>query len=205
MEGTWVLSLVQEDPTYCRATKLVHPNYWACTLEPMSHNYWTHMPQLLKPVHLRSPCSSKRKATAMRPHAPPHLESSPTLASTRKEPVQQPRPNTAKIFFLNCCTPETNTSLLITLSLSLSLVAKSHPTLLWPHRLYPARLLCPWDCPGNNTRVGCHFLLQGIFLTQESNPGLLHCRQILYWLSYDRSPAILYYTILYYTILYYIL
>ena len=42
----------------------------------------------------------------------------------------------------------------------------------------------PWDSPGENTGVGCHFLLQGIFLTQESNPGLLCCRQILYQLSY---------------------
>ena len=33
----------------------------------------------------------------------------------------------------------------------------------------PARLLCPWDSPGKNTGVGCHFLLQGIFLTQGSN------------------------------------
>ena len=36
--------------------------------------------------------------------------------------------------------------------------------------------------------VGCHYLLQGIFLTQGSNPGLLHCRQILYCLSYQESP-----------------
>ena len=36
--------------------------------------------------------------------------------------------------------------------------------------------------------MGCHFLLQGIFLTQESNPGLLHCRQILSQLSYKGSP-----------------
>ena len=36
-----------------------------------------------------------------------------------------------------------------------------------------------WDFPAKNTGVGCHFLLQGIFLTQESNPSLLHCRQIL--------------------------
>ena len=43
------------------------------------------------------------------------------------------------------------------------------------------------DSPGKNTRVGCHFLLQGIFLMQESNPGLLHCRQILYQLSYKGS------------------
>ena len=39
--------------------------------------------------------------------------------------------------------------------------------------------------------MGCHFLLQGIFLTQESNPGLLHCRQILYQLNGKGSPMIL--------------
>ena len=36
--------------------------------------------------------------------------------------------------------------------------------------------------------MGYHFLLQGIFLTQGLNPGLLHCRQILYQLSYEGSP-----------------
>ena len=38
--------------------------------------------------------------------------------------------------------------------------------------------------PGKNAGVGCHSLHQGIFPTQGSNPGLLHCRQILYRLSY---------------------
>ena len=42
--------------------------------------------------------------------------------------------------------------------------------------------------PGKNTRVDCHALLQGIFPTEGSNPGLLHCRQILYQLSYQGSP-----------------
>ena len=42
--------------------------------------------------------------------------------------------------------------------------------------------------PGKSTRVGCHFLLQGIFLTQGSNPGLPHCRQTLYHLNYQGSP-----------------
>ena len=36
------------------------------------------------------------------------------------------------------------------------------------------RLFCPWDFPGKNTGVGCHFPLQGIFPTQGLNPGLLH-------------------------------
>ena len=49
------------------------------------------------------------------------------------------------------------------------------------------RLLHPWDSPGKSTGVGCHFLLQGIFLTQRSNPGLLHCRQTLYHLSHQGS------------------
>ena len=56
----------------------------------------------------------------------------------------------------------------------------SHLRLLRPHGLQPASLFCPWDSPGKNTGVGCHFLLQGIFPTQESNQGLLHYRQILY-------------------------
>ena len=57
------------------------------------------------------------------------------------------------------------------------------------HRVQLASL-CPWDSPGKNTGVGCHFLLQGIFLTQESNPGLPHCRQILYHLSHQGSPLL---------------
>ena len=48
-------------------------------------------------------------------------------------------------------------------------------------------LLYPWDSPGNSTGVGCHFLLQGIFPTQGSNPGLLQCRQTLYHLSCQGS------------------
>ena len=47
------------------------------------------------------------------------------------------------------------------------------------------------DSPGKNTGMGCHALLQGIFSTQGSNPGLLHCRQILYHLSHQGSPRIL--------------
>ena len=45
---------------------------------------------------------------------------------------------------------------------------------LCPHGLQPATLLCPWNFPGKNTGVGCHFLLQGIFPTQVLNHCLLH-------------------------------
>ena len=48
--------------------------------------------------------------------------------------------------------------------------------------------LCPWDSPGKNTGVGCHFFLQGIFSTQGLNLGVLHCRQILYHLRHQVSP-----------------
>ena len=54
------------------------------------------------------------------------------------------------------------------------LVAKSCPTLLQLHGLQFTRLLCPWGFPGKNTGMGCHFLLQGIFLTQGWNLHLLH-------------------------------
>ena len=50
-----------------------------------------------------------------------------------------------------------------------------------------AKFLCPWKSPGKNTRVDSHSLLQGMFLTQGLNPGLLHCRQILYQLSQQGS------------------
>ena len=73
-------------------------------------------------------------------------------------------------------------------SVSCSVVSDS----LRPHGLWPTRLLWPWTSPGKtspgkNTGVGCHSLLQGIFLTQGSNPGLLHC---LHSLSHQGSPAL---------------
>ena len=63
----------------------------------------------------------------------------------------------------------------------------SHVHSLQSHGLYPTRLLCPWDFPGNSTEVDCHFLLQGIFPTQGLNLGLLHYRQMLYCLSHQGS------------------
>ena len=47
------------------------------------------------------------------------------------------------------------------------------------------------DSPGKNTGVGCYAPLHGIFRTQGSNPGLLHCKWILYHLSHQGSPRIL--------------
>ena len=53
--------------------------------------------------------------------------------------------------------------------------------------LRPRGLYSSWNSPGQNTGVGSCSLLQGIFPTQESNPGLLHCRQIPYQLSHEGS------------------
>ena len=68
------------------------------------------------------------------------------------------------------------------------LVAKSCPALLQPHGLQPTRHLCLWDFPGENTGAGCHFLLQGIFLTQGLNLGLLNWQVSSLPLSHQGSP-----------------
>ena len=60
------------------------------------------------------------------------------------------------------------------------------PDSLWPHGLYN-----PWNYPGQNTGVGSLSLLQGIFPTQGSSPGLPHCRRFLYQLSQNGSLRIL--------------
>ena len=61
-------------------------------------------------------------------------------------------------------------------------VAQSCPTLCDP---------CPWNSPGQNPGAGSLSLLQGVFPTQGSNPGLPRCRQNLYQLSHKGSPRIL--------------
>ena len=60
---------------------------------------------------------------------------------------------------------------------------------LEPHELYPARLLSSWDFPGKNTGMGCHFLLQGIFLTQGLNPCILDSKTDSVLLSHQGSPT----------------
>ena len=69
-------------------------------------------------------------------------------------------------------------SLLLNESENFSVVSDS----LWPHGLYS-----PWNSPGQKTGVGSLSLLQGIFLTQGFNQCIVHCRRILYQLSYQGS------------------
>ena len=70
----------------------------------------------------------------------------------------------------------------------LFLVTQSCPALCDPIDCNPTGSSVHGDSPGKNTRVNYHSLLQGIFPTQGSNPGLPHCRWILYYLSYQESP-----------------
>ena len=73
----------------------------------------------------------------------------------------------------------------------LCLVTQSCPTLCEPIDCSPPDSSVLGDSSGKNTGVGCHALLQGIFSTQGSNPGLPHCRRILYRLTHQGSPRIL--------------
>ena len=79
--------------------------------------------------------------------------------------------------------PLPNSSLCNNVCVSHSVLSDSLQT----HGLQPTRLLYPRNSLGKNTGVGCHSLLQGIFPTQGSIPGLLHCRQILYRLNHQGS------------------
>ena len=70
-------------------------------------------------------------------------------------------------------------------------VAQSCQALCDPMDYSPPGSSVHGNSPGKNTGVGCHALLQGIFPTQGSNPGLPHCKWILYQLSHKGSPRIL--------------
>ena len=80
--------------------------------------------------------------------------------------------------------PQHNTQNIVRACSVTSVVSDS----LWPHGLWPARLLCPWDSPGKNTGDSCHFFLQGIFLTQRSNLCFLPYQVYSSPLSHLGSP-----------------
>ena len=67
-------------------------------------------------------------------------------------------------------------------------IAESESRSVVSDSLQPYGLYSPWNSPGQNAGVGSLPLLQGIFPTQGLNPGLLHCRWILYLLSCKGSP-----------------
>ena len=77
------------------------------------------------------------------------------------------------------------------LCMCLVFLVLSHSVMSNSFELFAARFLCPWDSPSKNTRVGCHFLLQGIFLPQESNLCILHWQVDSLLLSHVESPIVL--------------
>ena len=87
MQGTRVGALVQEDPTCHRAAKPVRHNCWACALEPASHNYWAHVPQLLKLACLEPVLHNKRSHCNEKPLH--HGKEWPPLTATREKPTRR--------------------------------------------------------------------------------------------------------------------
>ena len=87
-----------------------------------------------------------------------------------------------------CATTVRNMFLLLGILSCCCCCFHSSPNLLRPHELEPTRLLCPWDFPVKNTRVGSHFLFQGIFPTQGLNLRLLHWQADSLPLSHQASP-----------------
>ena len=91
--------------------------------------------------------------------------------------------------FFRATPKECSCHLFLTSCLCACPVAQSCPTLCYP--MESTRPLCPWGFPCKNIQVGCHFLLQGIFLTQGSNSHLLHLlhgKRDSLQLSHQRSP-----------------
>ena len=68
-------------------------------------------------------------------------------------------------------------------------VTKLYVILLRPQGLQLTRILCPWDFPGKNTGVCCHFLLQGVFLTQREKSRFLHWQADYLPLTHEGNPV----------------
>ena len=126
---------------------------------------------------LRLGASSEGGKGAKIPH-PPHPQFLPGLLSTPKK-VEGIEMNFSEIH-LESATWKSGTVLCF--------VNQSFPTLCGPMDCSPPGSSVHGASPGKNTGVGCHALLQGIFPTQRWNPGLPHCRLILYHLSHQGSP-----------------
>ena len=124
----------------------------------MSDSLWLYG---LWPIRLLCPCGfSRQEYRSGLPHPPlgdlpnPGIKfRSPALQAVSLPPEQPGKPKNTGIGYY---------------------VMSAMSNSVKPYGLQPVRLLCLWDSPGKNTGVGYHALLQGIFLTQGSNPRLLH-------------------------------
>ena len=92
----------------------------------------------------------------------------------------------ASIMSLKCCLPVISmVKLLFSPWWKVQVLVSQCPTLCDPMDCSLPGSSCPWDFPGKNTEVCCHFLLQGIFPTKALNSGLPHCLPILYRLTHN--------------------
>ena len=135
---------------------------------------------------------ARERAWEAHPGESPPLElCSTTLASSNTSMMLPQGLCTDRSLYLECFSPDGHDLLSHLLHVfakmlsSLCMLGHFSYVLLFA-TLWVVACLCSWDSPGKNTGVGCHSLLQGIFLTQGSNP-VLHCRQILYRLSHQGS------------------
>ena len=92
MKETRVQSLVQEDPTCCKATKPMCHNHWACALEPGCHSDWAPRRQLLKSAHSRACGPKQEKSPPQEAHTPP-----PEKSLHSSEDPAQPKTKINKI------------------------------------------------------------------------------------------------------------
>ena len=165
MQGTWVRALIREEPGCCGATRPAH-TCRACAEKPGSCSHWA-----LAGAH-----ALQRERPSQREARVPQLE---------KGCMQHRRPSTARDKQMpgSCACVTLSSLYMIKWSeWNRSVVSDS----LRPHGLHS-----PWHSPGQNTGVGSLSLLQGIFPTQGLNPGVPHCRWILYQLSHRGSPRTL--------------
>ena len=145
--------------------------------------YWSRLPFLLQGIFLmqgwtQSSALAGRFFTVEPPGKPTFCYYSVTKSSlTLCSPMDCSMTVSSVFHYLRVCS--NSCPLSENESESCSTVSDS----LWPHGLCSS-----WNSPGQNTGVGSLFLLQGVFAAQGSNPGLPHCRQILYQLSHKGSP-----------------
>ena len=112
----------------------------------------------------------------------PYLVLKISVSATRTNHFQFPHE------FPNVLKKEASCQYYLTLVLSLfGLYAMSNSFMI-PWTVASARLLCPWDFPGKNTGVGCHFFLQKIFLNKGTNPSLQNWQVDSLLLRHQGSP-----------------
>ena len=175
--------MLKNDPEDSINTDYPMPSTEIATLQGLqlspSRNQWTNSPAVLpsqtlwiSPIHVCIPpisLSNSKSTTVFFLGSPPNQKNTkpalhllPSLVNVLKKFVSNSKCLVLFLKFFGF--KEIFIMIIISCALLCSVVSDS----LQPHGLWPTRLLWPWASPGKNTEVGCHFLLQGIFLTLDS-------------------------------------